>query len=55
MDLYHEPDDDVIVGTIDKDILTDHGPPQKKKKTASKKIENAKNNNTSIHDFFKKV
>ena len=56
MDLYHEPDDDVIIGTIDKEIVTDHGPPKKKKKTASKKIEiTIKNNNTSIHDFFKKV
>ena len=56
MDLYHEPDDDVIIGTIDKEILTDHGPPKKKEKKASKKIEiTTKNNNTSIHDFFKKV
>ena len=38
MDLYHEPDDDAIIGTIDKEILTDHGPPKKRKKQLVKRL-----------------
>ena len=50
MDLYHEPEEEVIVGTFDKIDL--YAPPQKKKKTV-KKNANVKNN-TSILDFFMK-
>lgn len=51
--LYHEPDDDVIVGTFDKDIER-HVPTKKKKKSAEKKNFVTRKHNTSIHDFFKK-
>ena len=52
MDLYHEPDDDVIIGMIDKEILfMDHR--KKRKKQLVKRLKLVQK--TIIHDFFKKV